>query len=102
VLRAAAAVVEARFLVVQVVARGRVIEAGTEHFFVAGNDRFLLIEPPAASSPLPPASDTVLTVIATVDDSGNPIKLKLLQFQPATESDGEPRGKSPQMTWSGT
>ena len=82
-LRSAAEEAGAAFLLIQIVARGRVIEEGDECFFLAGEDRFLLIKPPAEAPPLPAASDTVLSVIANVDDSADPIKLKIVQSKPA-------------------
>ena len=68
---------------IQIVARGRIVEEGSKHFLVAGEDRFLLIEPPASAPPLPTASDTVLIVVASVDASSDPIKLKVVQSKPA-------------------
>ena len=82
-LRNAAKEAEAAFLLIQIVARGRIVEEGDKHFLVAGEDRFLLIEPPASAPPLPAASDAVLSVIASVDDSADPIKLKIVQSKPA-------------------
>ena len=84
ILRDAAKEGEAVFLLVQVVARGRVVEEGAKHFLIAGGDRFLLIEPPASAPPLPAVSDTVLVVLASVDDSADPVKLKIVQSKPAT------------------
>ena len=81
VLRNAAKEADAAFLLIQIVARGRIVEEGAKHFLVAGEDRFLLIEPPAP--PLPAASDTVLLAVASVDDSADPIKLKIVQSKPA-------------------
>ena len=82
ILRAAAEEAEAVFLLIQIVARGRVMEEGTKHFFIAGEDRFALIEPPATSPPLPAASDKELSIIASVDDSADPIRLKIVQSKP--------------------
>ena len=83
VLRKAAKEADTVFLLIQIVARGRILEEGAKHFLVAGEDRFLLIEPPASAPPLPAASETVLAVIASVDDSADPIKLKIVQSKPA-------------------
>ncbi len=66
VLRKAAEEAETTFPLIQIVARGRIVEEGAKHFLVAGEDRFLLIEPPASAPPLPDPSDTVLSVIASV------------------------------------
>ncbi|MBI4464597.1 MAG: hypothetical protein HY647_07825 [Acidobacteria bacterium] len=82
VLRKAAEEADTTFPLIQVVARGRIVEEDSKHFFVAGEDRFLLIEPQASAPPLPAASDTVLMVVASVDDSGDPIKLKVVQSKP--------------------
>ena len=81
VLRNAAEEAGTSFLLIQIIARGRIVEEGDRRFFVAGNDRFLLIEPPASAPPLPAAS--VLSVIASVDDSADPIRLKIVQSTPA-------------------
>jgi hypothetical protein len=83
VLRNAAEETGAAFLLIQIIARGRIVEEGAKHFLVAGEDRFLLIEPPAAAPPLPAASDTVLSVTGSVDDSADPIRLKIVQSKPA-------------------
>jgi hypothetical protein len=83
VLRMAAEEAEAQFLLIQVMAHGRVIEEGSQHFLVAGEDRFLLIEPPESAPPLPPPSDAELSVVASVDDSTDPIRVKLVQSKPA-------------------
>jgi hypothetical protein len=83
ILRQAADQADAQFLLIQIMARGHVIEEGTQHFLVAGEDRFLLIEPPATASPLPEPSETELSVVASVDDSATPIRVKLVQSKPA-------------------
>jgi hypothetical protein len=85
VLRAAAEKIDGVFLVIQVSARGRVVEEGKKHFFVAGPDRFLLIEPIGSAPPLPPVSEKILSVIGNVDDSGEMVQLKILQAKPASE-----------------
>jgi sarcosine oxidase gamma subunit len=82
VLRDAAEEAGAAFLLMQIVARGRVAEEGDKHYLIAGEDRFLLLEPPESAPPLPPASDTELTVIASVDDSARPVRLKIVQSKP--------------------
>ena len=87
-LRNAAEKADTAFSLVQIVARGRIVEEGAKHYLVAGEDRFLLIEPPASAPPLPAASDAVLLVIAAVDDSADPIKLKIVQAKPV---EPEPR-----------
>jgi hypothetical protein len=86
VLRNAAEVADTTFTIIQIIARGRIVEEGGNHFLVAGEDRFLLIEPPASTPPLPAASETVLSVIATVDDSADPIRLKIVHSKPTEPS----------------
>ena len=81
-MQEAADLAEARFLLIQIMARGYVFEEGSKHFLVAGEDRFLLIEPPASAPPLPAPSDTELSVVASVDDSADPIRLKIVQSKP--------------------
>lgn len=82
ILREAADKAGAAFVLLQIVARGRVIEEGAQHFLIAGEDRFLLIEPAAGATPLPAASETILTVVASLDDSSDPMKLKVVQAKP--------------------
>lgn len=82
ILRDAAEEGGAIFLLIQISARGRVIEEGAKHFFVAGEDRFVLSEPPESAPPLPAASNAELTVIASVDDSADPVRLKIVQSKP--------------------
>jgi hypothetical protein len=90
VLRDAAEEGGAAFLLIQIVARGRIMDEGDKHFFLAGEDRFVLIEPPASAPPLPAASDTELNVIASVDDSVEPARLKIVQSKPVeSEPDGQ-------------
>jgi len=83
VLRNAAEEAGTAFPLIQIIARGRIVKDGDRRFFVAGEDRFLLIEPPASAPPLPAASETALSVIASVDDSADPIRLKIVQSKPA-------------------
>ena len=82
ILRDAAEEAGAAFLLIQIMARGRVMEEGEKHFFIAGEDRFVLIEPPPSAPPLPAASDKELSVIASVDDSADPVRLKIVQSKP--------------------
>jgi hypothetical protein len=82
ILREAAEKADTAFPLIQIVARGRIVEEGSKHYLVAGEDRFLLIEPAASAPPLPAASDTELLVIASVDDSADPVKLKVVQAKP--------------------
>lgn len=82
VLRDAAEEAGADFLLMQIVARGKVTEEMGKHFFIAGEDRFALIDPPESGPPLPPASEAELRVIASVDDSVKPLRLKIVQSKP--------------------
>jgi len=83
VLRNAAEEAGTTFPLIQIIARGRIVKEGEKCFLVAGEDRFLLIDPPASAPPLPPASEVVRLVIASVDDSADPIRLKIVQSKPA-------------------
>jgi hypothetical protein len=90
VLRDAAGLVEARLPLIQIRARGYILQEAAKRYLVAGPDRFLLIEPPASAPPLPEPSDALLSVIASVDDSADPTQLKIVQServepQPARE-----------------
>ncbi len=81
VLRDAAKEADTAFPLIQIVARGKVVEEGEKHFFVAGEDRFLVIEPAPTGTPLP-AADTPVSVIASLDDSVNPARIKIVQTAP--------------------
>lgn len=74
-----AAVAEAQVSVVQfhVQARGRVQADGAKRFFVAGKDRFLLVD-----SPKMPADAPLLIGGDIRNDSANPMTLKVLEFKP--------------------
>ena len=77
-LRKAAEKADAEFVLIQVVARGHFAEEGSKHYLIAGEDKYLLVEPPT-DKPLPAPSNDVLSVIATVDDSEPELKLKVIQ-----------------------
>ena len=76
-IREAVGKVEARVVELQIVALGKVQAQGSDRYFIAGKDRFLLTDSPKV--PL----DTMLSVTGTADDSAKPIKLKIVQFQSA-------------------
>lgn len=59
----------------QIFARGRVLAEGGRHIFIAGKDKFLLV----ASSKTP---SQMVSIEGTVDDSGEPLRLKILAFKP--------------------
>lgn len=66
----------------QITARGRVLEQGSQRFFVAGRDRFLLAA--AADAPRPPAGSPVL-IEAMLNDLVDPMELKVMTVRPITE-----------------
>ena len=74
-IRDAVAKAEVEVLRFQIAARGRVFEDGGKRFFVAGKDKFLLV-----ASPKIPSAEAVL-IEGTVDDSSQPLQLKVLQFK---------------------
>ena len=78
ILRDAAEKADAAFVLIQIVAKGHIIEEGSKHYLVACDDRFLIIEPPA-DKPLPAEPEKEFTVIASVDDSEVPVKVKVIQ-----------------------
>ena len=57
-------------------ARGRVHEEAGKRFFVAGKEKFLLVASPEIPSAGP------VSIEGTVDDSAEPLQLKVLQFKP--------------------
>jgi hypothetical protein len=72
----------------QITARGRVLEQGTQRFFVAGRDRFLLAA--SADAPhLPPGSPVIIE--AMLNDLVDPMELKVMTVKPMTP--GGPGGK---------
>jgi hypothetical protein len=84
VLRDAAKAADTIFPIIQIVARGHVVEEGEQHYFLAGKDRFLLIEPPP-DKPLP-AVDEDVSVVASLDDSVDPMRIKIVQTLPPPEA----------------
>jgi hypothetical protein len=85
ILRDAAKAADTVFPIIQLVARGHVVEEGEKHFFLAGEDRFLLIEPPPAAPPLP-APNTDVSVVASLDDSADPLRIKIVQTLPPEQA----------------
>jgi hypothetical protein len=75
-IRDAVAKAEVEVVRFRVSARGRVHEEGGKRFFVAGKDKFLLV----ASPKIP--SESPISIEGTVDDSAEPLQLKVLQFKP--------------------
>ena len=74
-IRDAVAKADVEVLRFRIIAQGRVHEEGGKRFFVAGKDRFLLV----ASSRI--SSEGTISIEGTVDDSTEPLQLKLLQFK---------------------
>ncbi len=62
----------------QISARGRVQEQNGKRVFVAGKDKFVLI-PTAHQLP----TDVPIVIEATLNDSVNPMELKVMTFTPA-------------------
>jgi hypothetical protein len=75
-IRDAVARAEVEVVRFRITARGRVHEEGGKRFFVAGKDKFLLVASPQISSEKP------ISIDGTVDDSSEPLKLKVVQFKP--------------------
>ena len=75
-LRDAVAKADVEVVRFRIAARGRVYEEGGKRFFVSGKDKFLLVASPKISSEGP------VSIEGTVDDSAEPLQLKVLQFKP--------------------
>ena len=58
----------------RIAARGRVQEEGGKRFFIAGKSRFLLLNSPNIPT------DSPVSILGTVDDSTNPLTLKVVEF----------------------
>ena len=80
-VRDAVAQVDAKVVLLQIVARGRIERQGSDSYFVAGKDHFLLTN--SASAPAGPAGE-LLSITGTVDDSASPYKLKLIESKKGT------------------
>jgi len=78
-IREAVAKVEAEVVLFQIVVRGRIQAEGTNRYFLAGKDRFLLVDSAAVPS------ETPVTITGTVDDSAKPFKLKIVPSPPAAK-----------------
>lgn len=76
-IREAAAQAGATVVELQIVARGRAEVDRSKRYFVAGRNRFSLIDSGAL-----PMGKTV-SVTGTLDDSATPFKLKILESRPA-------------------
>lgn len=62
-----------------VAARGRVEEEGGKRFFVAGNDRFVLVDSPQAPANVP------IGIMGVVNDSTTPMEIRIDDFKPLEE-----------------
>ena len=61
-------------------ARGRLQVSGDKQFFLAGKDRFLLVNPPKM-----PDDQTLLIGGEIVSDTSTPMELKITDFRPIRE-----------------
>jgi hypothetical protein len=60
-------------------ARGRVQEEGNQRFFVAGKDRFLLVDSPQVPVDVP------IGIMGVVNDSVTPLAIQIDDFKPLAE-----------------
>jgi hypothetical protein len=74
-IRKAVAAADVGVLRFHVDARGRVEEQGDKRFFLAGQDRFLLVDSPQVPNDVP------VRIIGTVNDSVTPMQIKVDDFQ---------------------
>ena len=74
-IRDAVARAEVEVVRFRITARGRVHEEGGKRFFVAGKDKFLLVASPKIFT------EGLISLEGTVDDSAEPLQLKILQFK---------------------
>ncbi len=58
-----------------IVAHGKVLSEGEKLFFLAGKDRFLVTDPPKIPAGVP------IGLVGVVDDSANPLQLKIDDFK---------------------
>lgn len=86
-LRDAVAQADVKVVRFHLSATGQVQQDGDRKFFLAGKDRFLLLD----SGKQPPAGGAV-GIMALVDDSKNPMELKVDDFKPARQQ--APAGKA--------
>jgi len=75
-IRAAVAKAGVKVVGFRISARGRVLDQPGKRFFVAGKDKFLLVASPQIPSEKP------ISIEGSVDDSSEPLKLKIVQFKP--------------------
>jgi hypothetical protein len=77
-IRAALKKTEVGAVQIQIGARGRVQDQGGKQFFVAGNDKFLLV--PAPNSPKIPVG-TKVSIEGIVNDQTKPMELRVMTFK---------------------
>jgi hypothetical protein len=75
-LREAVAAADVEVVRFHVSARGRIKEKGNQSFFIAGNDRFLLVDSPQVPVDVP------MGIMGTVNDSTTPMEIKIDDFKP--------------------
>jgi len=63
----------------QISARGRVLEQGGKRFFVAGKDKFVLVD---AANALQAPVDTPVLIEGIVNDRTDPLELKVITLKP--------------------
>jgi hypothetical protein len=78
-LREAAAAADVKVVRFHVSARGRVEEKGSQSFFIAGKDRFLLVDSPQVPVNVP------IGIMGTVNDSVTPMAIQIDNFKPLAE-----------------
>jgi hypothetical protein len=74
-LREAVAAADVEVVQFHVSARGQVQENGNQRFFVAGKDRFLLVDSPQVPANVP------MGIMGTVNDSRTPMEIQIDDFQ---------------------
>ena len=79
-LRAAVAQTSVSVVRFQIQARGRVQAQGDKQFFVAGKDRFLLVNPPKM-----PTDPLLLVGGEILKDSVSQMELKVVDFRPVSQ-----------------
>jgi copper chaperone CopZ len=78
-LREAVAAADVEVVRFHVAARGRVEEKGNQSFFIAGNDRFLLVDSPQVPVDVP------IGIMGLVNDSATPMEIQIDDFKPLAE-----------------
>jgi hypothetical protein len=79
-LREAAGYTSVTIVRFQIQARGRLQAQGDKQFFLAGKDRFLLVNPPKM-----PDDQALLVNGEILNDASEPMELKVVEFHPVRE-----------------